>query len=68
MKVLDFASPKYVYMLKSVQKWLCSTRKYKTVVGGAILNCSSILKFGKQLLSQYFFYELMFSNPKFQMI
>jgi hypothetical protein len=29
MKVLNFASKKWVYMLKSVEKWLCNTRKYK---------------------------------------
>jgi hypothetical protein len=45
MEVLNFASPKLVYMLKSVEKWLCKSLKYKTVLGGAILNYSSILKF-----------------------
>jgi hypothetical protein len=62
MEVLNFASPKWAYMLKSVENWLCKTRKHKTVVGG-VLNYSSIL-FEKKLLLQYFFYELMFSNPK----
>jgi hypothetical protein len=38
MEVLYFASPKWVYILKSVEKWLCKIRKYKTVVSGAILN------------------------------
>jgi hypothetical protein len=47
---------------------ICKIRKYKTVVGSAILNHSSILKFGKKVTSTIFFYELMFSNPKFQMI
>jgi hypothetical protein len=68
MKVLNFASPKWVYMWKSVEKWLCKTRKYKTLIGikhRAIFNYSSILKFWKKLLLQYFFYELMFSNLKF---
>jgi hypothetical protein len=55
MKVLNFASPKLVYMLKSFEKWLCKTRKYKTLVGGAILNYSAILKFWKKLLRRYFF-------------
>jgi hypothetical protein len=45
MVVLNFASPKWVYLLKSVEKWLGKTRKYKTVAGGAILNYSAILKF-----------------------
>jgi hypothetical protein len=68
MKVLDFASPKWVHMLKLVEKWLCNTRKYISVACGAILNYSSILKFWKNVLLQYFFYELMFLNPKFQLI
>jgi hypothetical protein len=36
MKVLKFAGLKWVYMLKSVEKWLCKIWKYKTVVGSAI--------------------------------
>jgi hypothetical protein len=53
MKVLNFASSKWVYVLKMKnEKWLRKTRKYKTMVGGAILNYSSILK----LLLQYFFF------------
>jgi hypothetical protein len=51
MIVLNLAIPKWVYMLKSVEKLLCKTRKYKTVVGGAILNDSSILKFWKKATS-----------------
>jgi hypothetical protein len=45
MEVLNFASPKWVYMLKSVEKWLSKTRKYKTVVGGAILKYCFLMKF-----------------------
>jgi hypothetical protein len=45
IKSSNFESPKWVYMLKLVKKWLCKTRKYKTVVGGAILNYSFIFKF-----------------------
>jgi hypothetical protein len=45
MEVLAFESQKWVYMLKSVEKWLCKSRKYKTVASGAILNYSAILKF-----------------------
>jgi hypothetical protein len=45
MEVVNFASPKWVYLLKLVEKWLCKTQKYKTVAGGAILNYSDILKF-----------------------
>jgi hypothetical protein len=52
MKVLIFASPKWFYMLKSVEKWLSKTEKYETVVGGAILNNSSIFKFSKKILLQ----------------
>jgi hypothetical protein len=55
MEVLNFASPKWVYILKSVEKWLCKTWKYKTVVGGAILNNSSILQFRKKVTSTIFF-------------
>jgi hypothetical protein len=58
MEVLNFASPKSVYMLKSVKKWLCKTSWITP----------PFLSFEKKLLLQYFFYELMFSNPKFQMI
>jgi hypothetical protein len=54
MEVLEFASLKWAYMLKSVEKWLCKTRKYKTVVGGAILNYSFILKFKKKVASTVF--------------
>jgi hypothetical protein len=39
-----FAIPKWDYTSKSVEKWLGKTRKYKAVVGGAILNHSYILK------------------------
>jgi uncharacterized membrane protein YcaP (DUF421 family) len=35
-KVLVTTSPKWVYMLNSVQKWLCERQKKKTVVDGAI--------------------------------
>jgi hypothetical protein len=45
MEVLNLASPKWVYMLKSVEKWLYKRRKYKTVAGGVILNYSAVLKF-----------------------
>jgi hypothetical protein len=55
MKVLNFARPKWDYLLKSVEKWLCKTWKNKTVVGGAILNYSSILKFWKKVTSTIFF-------------
>jgi hypothetical protein len=34
MEVLYFASPKWVYMLKSGDKRPCKTPKYKTLVGG----------------------------------
>jgi hypothetical protein len=68
MEVLNFASPKWAYMFKSVEKWLCKSWKYKTVAGGAILNWSAILNFWKKITSTIFFYELMFPNPKFQMI
>jgi hypothetical protein len=54
MEVLNFASPKWVYMLKLVEKWVCKTRKYKTVLGGAILNYSAILKFCKKITSTIF--------------
>jgi hypothetical protein len=54
IEVLYIASPKWVYMLKSAEKWLCKTRMYKTVVGGAILNYSSILKFGKKVTCTIF--------------
>jgi hypothetical protein len=55
MKVPDFASPKSVYMLKSVEKRLSKTRKYKTVIGGAILIYSSILDFWKKVTSTIIF-------------
>jgi hypothetical protein len=55
MEVLDYASPKYVYTIKSVENWLCNTRKYKTVAGGAIFN-HSILKFGKTNTFTIFFF------------
>jgi hypothetical protein len=54
MEVLNFASPKWAYMLKSVEKWLNKTRKNKTVAGGAILNYSAILKF----LKKSYFYNI----------
>jgi hypothetical protein len=41
-------------------KWLCKSRKYKTVAGGAIL------KFLKKITYTVFF--LLFPNPKFQMM
>jgi hypothetical protein len=60
MKVPNIASPKWAYTLKLVEKWLCKTRKYKAVAGGAILNYSSILKFCRKLLLQYFFINWFF--------
>jgi hypothetical protein len=36
MEVLNFTRPKWIYMLKSIEKWLCKIRNYKTVAGGAI--------------------------------
>jgi hypothetical protein len=36
LKVLVTTSPKWVYMLNSVQKWLCESQKKKTVDDGAI--------------------------------
>jgi hypothetical protein len=35
-KVLVTTSPKWVYMLNSVEKWLCESQKKKTVVDDAI--------------------------------
>jgi hypothetical protein len=67
MEVLNFGSSKWVYMLKSNEKWRCKSQQYKTVAGGAILKYSS-LKFCKKVTSTIFFYELIFPNPKFQMI
>jgi hypothetical protein len=55
MKVLNVASPKWVYMLKSVEKWQCKTRKYKTVAGDAILDLSDILKFWNKVTFTIFF-------------
>jgi hypothetical protein len=55
MEVLNFTSTKWVFMLKSAEKWLCNTRKYKTVVGGAILNYSFILNFWKKDTPTIFF-------------
>jgi hypothetical protein len=54
MEVLHFASSKWVYMLKSIEIWLCKNQKYKTVVAGAILNYSSILKFWKEVMKLWF--------------
>jgi hypothetical protein len=62
MKVLYFASQKWAYMLKSVEKWLCRTRKYKTLVDGDILNYSSIFKF----ILQYFFMNWCFQIQSFK--
>jgi hypothetical protein len=43
MEVLNLiASPKWIYMLKYVEKW--QNQKVKISGGGAILNYSSILK------------------------
>jgi hypothetical protein len=56
MEGLSFGSPKWVYMLKSVEKKLklCKTRKYKTVVGGAIL---VLLPYFEVLKKSYFNYN-----------
>jgi hypothetical protein len=43
-------------MLKSVEKWLCKTRKYKTVVGGAILEL--LLHF--EVLKKSYLYNIFF--------
>jgi hypothetical protein len=60
MEVLNFASPKWVYMFKSVEKWLCKSWNYKTIAGGAILNYSAILKFWKKVTSTIFFMNWCF--------
>jgi hypothetical protein len=44
-KVLVTTSSKWVYMLNSVEKWLCESQKKKTVVDGAISIKSTILEF-----------------------
>jgi hypothetical protein len=36
MEVPNFVSPKWVYVFKSVEKWLCKTQKYETVVGAIL--------------------------------
>jgi hypothetical protein len=64
MEVPNFASPKWVHMLKSFEKKLYRTRKYKTVVGGAILNYSSILKLWKKVTSTIFFLWFDVSKSK----
>jgi hypothetical protein len=46
MAVLNFASPKWVYMLKSVEKWHCKSRKYKTEAGNSILNYATFVPDG----------------------
>jgi hypothetical protein len=56
IKLVNFASPKWVYMLKLVEKWLSKTRKYKTVAGGSILSYSAIFKFWKNITSTIFFF------------
>jgi hypothetical protein len=38
-------SLKWVYMLNSVEKWLCDSQNKKTVIDGAISIESAILKF-----------------------
>jgi hypothetical protein len=48
MKVLNFTSPKWVYLIKSIEKWLCKTRKYIIVVAITLF----ILKFLKISVSK----------------
>jgi hypothetical protein len=62
MEVLSFASPKWVFMLKSVEKWLCKTRKYKTMAGCAILHYSAICKFWKKVTSKIFLWIDVFKS------
>jgi hypothetical protein len=64
--IIELFCPKWVSMLKSVENRLGKTRNYKTVAPSCIN--PPFCSFEKKLLPQYFFYELMFSNPKFQMI
>jgi hypothetical protein len=46
--VLFTTSSKWVYMLNSVEKWLCEGQKKKTVVDGAIsIRVSFFLQFGR---------------------
>jgi hypothetical protein len=61
MEVLNFANPKWVYMLRSVEKWLCKESIKQWLV-------APFCSFEKKLLLRYFFDELMFPNPKFQVI
>jgi hypothetical protein len=55
MEVLKFVNPEWVYTLKSVEKCLCMSRKYKTMAVGAILSNSAILKFWKKNTSTIYF-------------
>jgi hypothetical protein len=64
MEVLNFASPKWLYMLKLAVEWLCKTRKYKTMAGGAILIYSPMLKFWKKVTSTIFFLWIDVSKSK----
>jgi hypothetical protein len=68
--VLVTTSHKWVYMLISVEKWLCESQKKKTVVDGAmhlhLIRHFEVLK--KNILLRYFFYRTIYFNPKFQLI
>jgi hypothetical protein len=66
MEVLNFGSWKWVYMLKSNDKWRCKSQKYKTVAGGAILKYSPILKFCKKVTSTIFFMNWYFQIQSFK--
>jgi hypothetical protein len=59
----DVKIPKWVCILKSFEKRLCKTRKYKTVVSDAIFYYFSILY--NSLVKKYF-YNILFINWCFQ--
>jgi hypothetical protein len=57
IEVLKFASPKWFYVLKSVEKWLSKTRRYKTVVGATPSRITPpFWRFEKKIFLQYFFF------------
>jgi hypothetical protein len=66
IEVLNFTSPNWVYMLKSVEKWLCKTRKYKIVFEDAILITPPFWIFEKKCLYNIFFMNWCFQIQYFK--
>jgi hypothetical protein len=67
-KVLVTTNSKLVYMLSSVEKWMCKSQQKKLWLMAPTSFNPPFWSFGKKNLLRYFFYRTFYLIPKFQLI